>query len=161
MFSTATVLLPYLTFHAPTRLHLPTATLPGLGGFARFGDPFSNTAPQAPPPVSAAPPISAYQGVRAAEPGRTIDRCHASAERVRSAQGASGARPRNAQRARVPALAELAPPTPTAVAAVPAVVDDAYQDFCVAFIPFVVSQYTYISRMVLLHTFIAACSLFC
>ncbi|KAL7277990.1 hypothetical protein ACG7TL_007943 [Trametes sanguinea] len=39
-----------------------------------------------PLPVAHAPPIMAYQGVRAAEPGRTIDRRNASAERARTAQ---------------------------------------------------------------------------
>ncbi|CDO71247.1 hypothetical protein BN946_scf184908.g4 [Trametes cinnabarina] len=56
-----------------------------------------------PLPVAHAPPVMAYQGVRAAEPGRTIDRRNASAERARAAGAHSRGVQRNAPRVRMTA----------------------------------------------------------
>lgn len=91
-------------------------------------------------PIAAAPPIAAYQGVRAAEGGRTIDRRNASSGRARSAQGHhAGAAPRNVQNVRTPAIHPPLPPAPPPEVPLALAVDDTHQEFCIAFIPHVVS----------------------
>ncbi|KAL7283535.1 hypothetical protein ACG7TL_002969 [Trametes sanguinea] len=73
----------------------------------------------------------AYQGVRASEPGRTIDRRNASAERARAAQGQAPRQhnaPRVRTQTRVPSTGH-AVPTPDSV--------PAHIDFTIVFVPHV------------------------
>ena len=91
---------------------------------------------------AAAPPITAYHGVRAAEPGRTIDRRNASAERARTAtRGSSQASGSRQNIARI--RSQLAASGSSTGHTVAEVLPVGKQDFCVLVIPHVVRRIPY------------------
>ncbi|KAI9062192.1 hypothetical protein FKP32DRAFT_861806 [Trametes sanguinea] len=102
-----------------------------------FGAPSVGSGPLARPSlplVAHAPPIMAYQGVRAAEPGRTIDRRNASAERARAAQAQvrGGRSTRNIPHMRVQTRARIDDAVSSAASST---IEDSKVEFCVVFIP--------------------------
>lgn len=92
--------------------------------------------------IAAAPPIQAYHGIRAAEPGRTIDRRNASAERARAgATSRTGitSRPNNA-RIRTQTLALAPAGTAASVNIEDRPTAGTAKTFCVCFVPHMVSS---------------------
>ncbi|KAI0360820.1 hypothetical protein OH77DRAFT_1418840 [Trametes cingulata] len=94
----------------------------------------------APSPVAAAPPMAAYYGVHAAEPGRTIDRRNASAERARNAghgQGSPSTLLLNAPRVRSQASTPQPGPSTSNNLASSSNPAASSKQFCVMFVPHV------------------------
>ncbi|KAH9899701.1 hypothetical protein C8Q73DRAFT_331137 [Cubamyces lactineus] len=138
----------------PTPISSDASGIPMTHGVSLFSNAFpvlgrqDSCSPN--PPLVSAPPIEAYRGVRAAEPGRTIDRRNASAERARlalssSLQNVARIRrqtqiPHSHPTAHISLLSanQSGPSSSAATSSQPDPSDASARRFCVLFVPHVV-----------------------